>query len=52
MSKKKVEKICRNFQRKMQEIVDESDDITGISIKIGGKNHIIAEKEAEDKDNE
>ena len=52
MSKKRLDKICRKFQRKTQKVVDESDSITGISIEIGGVKTTIAEKKSEDKDNE
>ena len=41
---KRIENICRNFQRKMQKIVDESDGITGVSIEVDGKKTTIAEK--------
>ena len=41
---KETEKIVRKFHKKMQKIVDESNDITGISIEIGGEKHTIAEK--------
>ncbi|KKL62608.1 hypothetical protein LCGC14_2183510 [marine sediment metagenome] len=47
---KRLDNICRNFQRKMQKIVDESDGITGVSIEVGGEKHIIAEKKKDKKD--
>ncbi len=52
MSKQRIKEICRKFQRDTKKIVDESNGITGINIKVGGKKYIIAEKKAEDKDNE
>lgn len=53
MSKKTVEQICRDYQRKMQKLVDKKDsEITSISIEIGGEKHIIAEKKIKDKPND
>ncbi|KKK67973.1 hypothetical protein LCGC14_2948710 [marine sediment metagenome] len=41
---KKIEQIVRNYQKKMQKIVDDSNDITNISIEVGGEKTTIAER--------
>jgi len=49
--KNKIKRIRRDFQRKMQKLVDNNNSgITSISIEVCGEKHIIAEKK--DKDNE
>lgn len=44
MGKKEIGKIARKFQRETQRIVDESRNITSISIEIDGKKITVAEK--------
>ena len=50
MSKQKtIEKLCRDYQRKMQKLVDKNDGITGISIEVDGEKTVIAEKKRSKK---
>ena len=47
--KKSIEQIVREYQRKMQKLVDKDDEITSISIEVGGEKYVIAEKKERKK---
>ena len=42
--KKSIEQIVREYQRKMQKIVDDGGNVTSISIYVGDWKYTIAEK--------
>lgn len=44
MNKRKIRKIARKFQKKVQQMVDESPGISSVSIEIGGEKIVIAQK--------
>lgn len=47
---KRIDAICRKYHRKMQAIVDESHNLTGISMQVGdGPKIQIAKRKRADK---